>query len=162
MGWLYEPWGGARCLVDSSQANWQCKCKISRMRKEKVIVSVNKSKEEDCFQEACPNLFGADFARRSKEFLDQLMAIRTTIPAKSQESTRKPFFRRAPSMRGASSLEGAEPQTHTGAGTGLGQIRSTDSCRLTCVTCNYCSHSCTYFQCSIISQTDATILIVFN
>ena len=70
------------------------------MRKEKVIVSVNKSKEEDCFQEACPNLFGADFARRSKEFLDQLMAIRTTIPAKSQESTRKPFFRRAPLNEG--------------------------------------------------------------
>ena len=75
--------------------------RISRLRREKVINDLNKSltplvKEDDQFREAPPNLFGPDFAKRSKEFMDQLQAMRP-----QKKPNKQPFFRKGPpSSRG--------------------------------------------------------------
>ena len=77
--------------------------RISRLRREKVINDLNKSlaplvREDDQFKEAPPNLFGPSFAKRSKEFMDQLQAMR---PPRKQN--KQPFFRKGPpSGRGGS------------------------------------------------------------
>ena len=88
--------------------------RISRMRREKIISSVNKSlipltKQEESFSEAPPDLFGSGFAQKSKEFLDQLKAIRSTLPPSTKSSsqdTRKSFFAGAPTERGHSKSRG--------------------------------------------------------
>ena len=80
--------------------------RISRLCREQLISSVNKAllplaKDDEGFTEAPPLLFGPNFAKRSKEFLDQVKAIRTTIPTKGKEPSKKPFFRGPPpSKRG--------------------------------------------------------------
>ena len=78
--------------------------RISRLRREKLLTAVNKSllplvKEDGPYVNAAPDLFGADFAKRSKEFLDQVKAMRSSLPAKGDY--RKPLFRKGqPSERG--------------------------------------------------------------
>ena len=72
---------------------------LSHLRREKVVTSVNKAllplvKEDDHFAGASPNLFGPDFAKRSKEFLDQVKALRSSLPVRTQSEYRKPFFRK--------------------------------------------------------------------
>ena len=61
--------------------NWQRQLALSR---EKVVTSVNKA-----FAGASPNLFGPHFAKRSKEFLDQ---VRFSLPVRTQSEYRKRFF----------------------------------------------------------------------
>jgi hypothetical protein len=60
---------------------------VSQLRKEKVITSINKSllpliKEDGVFSRAHPHLFGANFGKRSKEFMEQVKALRSILPAK--------------------------------------------------------------------------------
>ena len=81
--------------------------RMSRLRREKIMTSVNKSllplaKDDENFTTAAPLLFGGEFAKKSKDFLDQVKAIRSTLPAKNKgDYTRKPFFRGPPpSKRG--------------------------------------------------------------
>ena len=63
------------------------------------MTSVNKSllplaKDDENFTTAAPLLFGGEFSKKSKDFLDQVKAIRSTLPAKNKgDYTRKPFFR---------------------------------------------------------------------
>ena len=76
--------------------------KISHLRREKVTSSLNKGllplvNEEEHFNKAAPQLFGQDFARKSKEFIDQVKAMRSTIVRPDQ---RQPFFRSGPPTRG--------------------------------------------------------------
>ena len=52
------------------------------------------------FSEAAPFLFGTEFAKKGKEMVDQVRAMRSTMPAKKQER-KPPFFRGGPpSSRG--------------------------------------------------------------
>ena len=74
--------------------------RISRLRREKVINDLNKSltplvKEDHHFREAPPNLFGPDFVKRSKEFMDQLQAMR---PRK--KPSKQPFSEKVPLKQG--------------------------------------------------------------
>lgn len=67
--------------------------RISRLRREKILTAVNKSllplaKEDEVFTEAPPNLFGSEFARKSKEFIEQLRAIRSAAPYRSYQNGR--------------------------------------------------------------------------
>ena len=53
---------------------------ISRLRREKIIMGLNKSllplvKEDAPYTDAAPDLFGSEFAKRSKEFLEQVKTI---------------------------------------------------------------------------------------
>ena len=82
-------------LIENASARISCLCR------EWLISSVNKAllpfaKDDEGFTEAPPLLFGPNFAKRSKEFLDQVKVIRTTIPTKGKEPSGKPFFRGPP------------------------------------------------------------------
>ncbi len=82
---------------------------ISRLRREKIVGALNKSllplvKEDTPYMEAAPDLFGSDFAKRSKEFLEQVKTIRSSLPAKPSghhhpydKRGSKPLFRRGQS-----------------------------------------------------------------
>ena len=60
---------------------------ISRLRREKVVSGLNKAllplaKDDASFSDAPPELFGPEFAKRSKEFLEQVRTIRSSLPSK--------------------------------------------------------------------------------
>ena len=73
---------------------------ISHGRRTKVLTHLNKSllpllKEDDNFKDVAPSLFGPEFARKSKELIDQIKAIRSTTQ-KNGES----FFQQGPQVPG--------------------------------------------------------------
>ena len=77
---------------------------ISRLCQEKIIAGVNKSliplvKDDSPYVDAAPDLFGPDFAKRSKEFLDQVKMIRSSLPTKGHnpENKGRPLFRKGQS-----------------------------------------------------------------
>ena len=75
--------------------------RISQLPREKIIATVNKTllplaKEDEPYADAAPNLFGSDFTKRSKEFLDQVKVLCSTLPARNREQEPKKFFRRGP------------------------------------------------------------------
>ena len=49
--------------------------------------------QEENFKEAPPQLFGSDFAKKAKEHVDQMKAMRASLPKKGQKDN---FFRSAP------------------------------------------------------------------
>ena len=67
---------------------------ISHLRREKIITGLNKSllplvKEDAPYTDAAPDLFGSEFAKRSKEFLEQVKTIRSSLPTKTHYSGSK-------------------------------------------------------------------------
>lgn len=88
-------------LTSAIQLIGNTSARISHLRREKIVSTVNKSlvplvKEDKDYVDAYPDLFGADFAKRSKEFLDQVKALRSSLPNKS-EVYKKPLFRKGQS-----------------------------------------------------------------
>ncbi len=93
---------------------------ISRVRREKVVTALNKSlmplvKDDTPYMDAAPDLFGSDFAQRSKEFLEQVKAIRSSLPTRSSgnpDYKGKPLFRKGQSSgrTGAYNRGGASNQ----------------------------------------------------
>ena len=76
--------------------------RMSRLRREKAVGSLNKTllplaQDDDVFAEATPKLFGAEFAKRSKEHIDQVKALRTSIQS---SSSKQQFFRSGPPNKG--------------------------------------------------------------
>ena len=70
---------------------------LSRLRRKKLVNSFNKSllplvKEDKDFAETTPYLFGADFAKRSKDFTDQIKAMHSTLPIKTEYRSSRPLF----------------------------------------------------------------------
>ena len=62
--------------------------RISRLRRDK-LVSINKSltplvQDDTEFASASPNLFGSDFSKRAKEYLDQVKTLKATLPPRQQ------------------------------------------------------------------------------
>ena len=49
--------------------------------------------------EAPPNLFGSEFAKRSKEFMEQVKALCSTLPPRREQDSSKKFFQQVPSKR---------------------------------------------------------------
>lgn len=83
--------------------------RISRVRREKAIMDINKAllpivQDDSNFTAAAPVLFGSEFGRKSKEHIDQVKALRSTI---SKETPKRSFFRGNP-------LEGGDPLTGEG------------------------------------------------
>ena len=83
----------AMALIDNANSS------LSRLRREKLVNSFNKSllplvKEDKDFAETTPYLFGADFAKRSKDFTDQIKAMRSTLPIKTEYRSSRPLFRK--------------------------------------------------------------------
>ena len=94
--------------------------KISRLRREKLVSSINKSlvplvKEDSDFSEVAPNLFGPEFSKRAKDFVDQVKTLRSSFTAKQDLQFRKPLFRRGhPSERGMARTRGGGPNQYRG------------------------------------------------
>lgn len=82
--------------------------RISRVRREKAIVDINKAllplvQDDSNFVDAPPVLFGSEFGRKSKEHVDQVKALRSTI---SKDPPKRTFFRGNPPGRGGSTYRG--------------------------------------------------------
>ncbi len=78
--------------------------KLSQLRREKLTSDFNKSllplvKSGMDFSEASPRLFGAEFAKLAKEHVEEMKALKSTLPSRSDS---QPFFRSGPSRRGGS------------------------------------------------------------
>ncbi len=78
--------------------------KLSQLRREKLTSDFNKSllplvKSGMDFSEASPRLFGAEFAKLAKEHVEEMKALKSTLPSRSDS---RPFFRSGPSRRGGS------------------------------------------------------------
>ena len=72
--------------------------RISRLRRERVCHQLNKTlqplaSKDTLYVDAPPALFGSEFAKKSKDHIDQIKAI-------TASSARKPFFPENPSRRG--------------------------------------------------------------
>ena len=84
--------------------------RISHLRRSKVISQINKAllplvEEDSNFGEVSPSLFGPEFAQKSKQLVDQVKAMRSTL------ATPKPFFRPGPpNSRGGVQQPETEPR----------------------------------------------------
>lgn len=78
-----------KAVKSACQLIGNASCKISNLRREKVVKDFNKSLlpmlEESSFSAAVPNLFGSGFAKQSKEYVEQVKAMRSSL---SRPSTR--------------------------------------------------------------------------
>ena len=84
------------------------KAKISHLWLTKVIFQLKKSllslvEEDSHFGEVAPSLFGPDFARRSKEHVGQVKAMRSTG---TTGNSKQQFFDLAPPTAGGDTTEG--------------------------------------------------------
>ena len=103
-------------VTDAVKLLGNASARISHLRRTKVISQMNKAllplvEEDSNFGEASPSLFGPEFAQKSKQHVDQVKAMRSTL------GTSKPFFRPGPpnSRGGGVTLasrheEGEEPR----------------------------------------------------
>ena len=67
--------------------------RMATLRRESVLTDVNRSllplaSSDELFANAPPNLFGADFAKQSKERVDQVKAIRSLKPSSASQSNK--------------------------------------------------------------------------
>ena len=104
----------------SPGANGEC---ISQLQREKITAFFNKSllplaQEDKDFTEAAPHLFGLEFAKWSKEHLDQVKALRTSMSSQHD----KPFFQGVPQQPGELQSQRREGQ-HVKCLKRLGQDR---------------------------------------
>ena len=72
--------------------------RISCVRHEKAIMDINKAlllivQDDSNFVDAAPVLFGSEFGQKSKEHVDQVRALRSTI---TKEPSKRTFFSREP------------------------------------------------------------------
>ena len=80
-------------LIGNANAN------MSHLRRERVVSDLNKALlpivgDDANFKEAAPLLFGTEFAKKGKELVDQVKAMRSTIARKPER--KPPFFRGGP------------------------------------------------------------------
>ena len=59
--------------------------RISRLWREKIVGDVNRTlsllaQDDDTFKDALPSLFGNEFAKWSKDYVDQVRTMRSTLP----------------------------------------------------------------------------------
>ena len=98
--------------------------RISRHRREKVTQDLNKAllpmaKVDNSFRDALPLLFGTEFAKKAKDHIDQVKAMRATLPTKNGP---RMFFRGPPppsKYRGFARSGGQSFQYHRELGAGL-------------------------------------------
>ena len=82
--------------------------KISHLRRQKVISQVNKAlmpivDDDSNFQDSAPALFGTEFAKKSKDLVDQVKAMRVPLTSRREQ---KPFFRGGPPVRRGDTARG--------------------------------------------------------
>ncbi len=83
-----------KAVVAATELVSNASAKITHLRREKVTTDLNKvllpvAKEATNFQSAPPSLFGTEFAKKAKDHVDQVKAMRASLPTKPD--TRSPF-----------------------------------------------------------------------
>jgi len=84
-----------KVATDAIKLLGNASARISHLRRTKVITQVNKTllplvEDDSNFVEVSPSLFGPEFAQKSKDLVDQVKAMRSTLNAPSR------FFDQAP------------------------------------------------------------------
>ena len=85
-----------------------------------MVSSINKSlvpliKEDSNFSEVAPNLFGPEFSKRAKDFVDEVKTLRLSFVAKKNLQFHKIYFPRGqPSDRGMARTRGRDPNQYRG------------------------------------------------
>ena len=79
---IEEVTDAATCAI---QLLGNANAQISRLRREKITSSLNKtlvplSQDDSNFVGAAPSLFGAEFAKKAKDHVDQVKALRAIVP----------------------------------------------------------------------------------
>ena len=64
--------------------------KLTRLRREKLISAINDNltpliQDESQFTDFAPYLFGSDFVKQAKEYLDQVGALKSTLTDREHE-----------------------------------------------------------------------------
>ena len=77
---------------------------ICHLRREKLVSSINKSlvpllKEDSNFSEVAPNLFGPEFSKRAKDFVDEVKTLRLSFVAKKKSAVPQNIFSKGPTLR---------------------------------------------------------------
>ena len=94
--------------------------KIFHFRREKLVSFINKSlvplvKEDSDFSKVAPNLFGPEFSKGSKDFVDQVKTVRSSFVAKQDlQFCKEPFRRCHHSERGTARTRGRGPSYYRG------------------------------------------------
>ncbi len=83
-----------KAVVAATELVSNASVKMTHLRREKVTTDLNKAllpvaKEATNFQSAPPSLFGTEFAKKAKDHIDQVKAMRASLPTKPD--TRLPF-----------------------------------------------------------------------
>ena len=110
---VYQAAKAAVQLVGNASA------KISHLRRKKVVSNLNSAlmplvEEDKNFTKAPPTLFGTEFAKKSKDLVDQVKAIRA-LPKQQRSLQREPFFRGGPPSSRGGGRSGGYRQGRGGA-----------------------------------------------
>ena len=109
--------------LHAAQLIGNANAQVSHLRREKLVSAINTNltplvKEDVEFAEAAPNLFGPDFSKRAKDYLDQVKTLRSTLPSRHQgDQFKRPLFQKGHSSgRGlARGRDGGPSYSHRGS-----------------------------------------------
>ena len=102
-------------LITASMLVGNANAKLTHLRREKLISAINDNltpliQDESQFTDVAPYLFGSDFVKQAKEYLDQVGALKSTLTDIEHEENcdKRPLFCEGPSRRGNRPEKGAE------------------------------------------------------
>ena len=87
-----------QAVKDAMELLGNANANLSHLRRDRVIINLNKSLlpiigADSNFANAAPLLFGTEFAKKEKEMVEQVKAMRSTV---SRKADRRPFFEGVP------------------------------------------------------------------
>ena len=102
-------------LITASMLIGNANAKLTRLQREKLISAINDNltpliQDESQFTDVAPYLFGSDFVKQAKEYLDQVRALKSTLIDIEHEEPydKRPLFCEGPPRRGNRPEEGPE------------------------------------------------------
>ena len=94
-------------LITASMLIGNANAKLIRLRREKLISAINDNltpliQDESQFTDVAPYLFGSDFVKQAKKYLDQVGALKSTLTDIEHEAPhdKRPLFCEGPPQRG--------------------------------------------------------------
>ena len=102
-------------LITASMLIGNANAILTHLQREKLISAINDNltpliQDESQFTDVAPYLFGSDFVKQAKEYLDQVGALKSTLIDIEREELydKRPLFCEGPPRRGNRPEEGAE------------------------------------------------------
>lgn len=108
--------------VDATKAAMQlignASAKMAHLRCKKIVANINQALmlvvDDDTNFKTAPPLFGTEFAKISKDHIDQVKAMRSTLPKTGSTQGSSSFFRNGPPSSRGAGQEKQLPQVHQG------------------------------------------------